>query len=180
MKEGSTKRAVLEGERQRERAGEGYETLLFLRSTSRTVSSPLLPPSLSVSSPSDFPRYYPANLTTLTFLLPLLRFDLPLRTPLLPLSPFTFSLLLPSRPPPDPFPLSTLLYSYSISACAPSSTFLASHLRPPSFCFPSLAPYIAVIPRSFAHRQLSPVFRSRLSFSFLRHSAYHISALKRT
>lgn len=48
MKEGSTKRAVLEGERQRERAGEGYETLLFLRSTSRTVSSPLLPLSLSV------------------------------------------------------------------------------------------------------------------------------------
>lgn len=144
MKEGSTKRAVLEGERRRERAGEGYETLLFLRSTSRTVSSPLLPPSLSVSSPSDFPRYYPANLTTLTFLFPLLRFDLPC-TPLLPLSPFAFPLLLPSRPPSDPFPLSTLLYSYSISACAPSSTFLASHLRPPP---PSASPLLHPILQS--------------------------------
>lgn len=129
MKEGSTKRAVLEGERQRERAGEGYETLLFLRSTSRTVSSPLLPPSLSVSSPSDFPRYYPANLTTLTFLFPLLRFDLPC-TPLLPLSPFTFPLLLSSLRSLSPFDFAILLLHLrlcsfvNVSRLSPSAPLL--------------------------------------------------------
>lgn len=127
----------------------------------------LLPPSLplSVFSPSDFPRYYPANLTTLTFLLPLLRFDLPLRTPLLPLPPFTLPLL-----PSDPFPLSTLLDSYSV--CTPSSTFLASHLRP-SLSFPSLLP---PLPLYCSHPSLfrSPTTLSppRLSCSFLHHSCF--------
>lgn len=145
--------------------------LFFLRSALCTVSSLsllLIRPlsfSLFVSSPSDFPRYHPANLTTLTTLLPFLRFDLPSRAPLLPLPP-TF----PSPPSPSFFfyPQPTYLLSPHASLYSPTPpppVLFRRRLSPLTFVPLSLLHplYIAVIPRFFARRQpsypsLSPLF----------------------
>lgn len=114
-----------EGELRREK---GTKCFSFFALRPCTVSSPTLPrpPFCFVSSPSDFPRYHPANLTTLTF------------SPFFPccvsicLRPrlFLFFLLLPSFPflPPSPFPS-----RLCCTTLPSSSTSLASHLSPLAF-----------------------------------------------
>lgn len=171
------------------REGEGHETLLFLRSLCLRplyrLSSPTLPrpPFRFVSSPSDFPRYHPANPTNhpnLLSFLPLLRFDLPspgaMPSPLLALPPFC--LPFPFRPffPPSPFPSRTLRY-HSTFACASSSTVSRlSHLRPPR---------LSLLPTAISQSSLAPsltdnppVFHAHVSFSFLRRFAHPVSTFK--
>lgn len=145
--------------------------LLFLRSALCTISSLslslsllLIRPlsfSLFVSSPSDFPRYYPANLTTLTTLLPFLRFDLPSHAPLLPLPP-TFPSALPSLLLPSTYLLSPHASLYSPTP--PPPVLFRRRLSPLTFVPLSLLHplYIAVIPRSFARRQPSCLSLSSL------------------
>lgn len=156
-----------EGERRTEK---GTKCFSFFALRQCTVSSPTLPrpPFCFVSSPSDFPRYHPTNLTTLTF------------SPFFPcyvsicLRPrlFFLFLLLPSLP----FPLSTLLY-YSTFVCASSSTSLASHLRPPLL---SLLPAIVQSSLALSLTDNPSVFCAHVSFSFLKRFAHPVSSSKRT
>lgn len=150
-----------------------------------TVSSPTLPrpPFCFVSSPSDFPRYHPANLTTLTF------------SPFFPccvsicLRPrlFLFFLLLPSFPflPPSPFPS-----RLCCTTLPSSSTSLASHLSPLAFCLsplacrlrpPRLSLLLGILQSSLALSLTDnpPVFHTHVSFSFLQRFAHPVSSSKR-
>lgn len=108
-------------------------------------SPPSFPLCLSLH-PLTSPGYYPANHPNLSSSLAAFRSAFAHTSS----SSFSFYLSSPSPlHPSGPFPLSTLLYSYSISACAPSSTFLASHLRSPPPASPLLPPIYCSHPSLF-------------------------------